>query len=92
MIHLGKQFRDFDGKRHAEWLRLQKQFAKNRVERERRDQREDRLDEQFVDLAASVIIATEIQFKEFEARLDRYDAVTVEALMENQKELDAVRE
>ena len=43
-----------------------------------------------MDLASSVILATEIEVQEFQAKLDIYDEVTVKALMENQKALDAI--
>lgn len=43
-----------------------------------------------MDLASSVILATEFEVQEFQAKLDIYDEATVKALMENQKALDAI--
>lgn len=67
-----------------------KWFIAARQQHERKAQNEQRLDDDFMDLASSVILATEIEVQEFQAKLDIYDEATVKALMENQKALDAI--
>lgn len=69
-----------------------KWFIAAREQRERKIQNEERLEDDFMDLASSVILATEIEVQEFQAQLDIYDEATVKALMENQKALDAINE
>lgn len=91
MVQLGEHFRTVDGRNRSDWERLQRQFAQKRVEQERREKHEDRLDDQMVALAAEVVMATELQLEQFTAKLDAYDQATVVALMENQERLDAVQ-
>lgn len=91
MVQLGEHFRTVDGRNRSDWERLQRQFAQKRVEQERREKHEDRLDDQMAALAVEVIMATELQLKQFSAKLDTYDEATVVALMENQERLDAVQ-
>ncbi|MBT8167599.1 hypothetical protein [Falsiruegeria litorea] len=91
MVQLGEHFRTVDGRNRSDWERLQRQFAQKRIEQERREKLEDRLDDQLVALAVEVIMATELQLKQFSAKLDTYDEATVVALMENQERLDAVQ-
>jgi len=91
MVQLGEHFRTADGRNRSDWERLQRQFAQKRVEQERREKHEDRLDDQMAALAAEVVMATELQLEQFAAKLDTYDQATVVALMENQERLDAVQ-
>jgi len=92
MIQLASHFRSDDSRRHSEWLRQQQWFIKARHEQERREKLEDKLDDDLAAFAAEVVMATEIQLRAFETRLDRYDEATVTALMENTEALEAVRE
>ena len=43
-----------------------------------------------LDERQSKTVATDMQIQEFEAKLDRYEAATVAALIENQERLDVV--
>lgn len=88
MVQLGQHFKSVDGRNRSDWERLQRQFAKKRVDQDRREKLEDRLDDQMVALAADVVMATELQIQQFNAKLDSYDQATVIALMENQELLD----
>ena len=69
-----------------------KWFIAARDQREKKTQLEERADEDFMDLASSVILATEIEVQQFQAKLDVYDEATVKALMENTQALEAVNE
>lgn len=90
MIDLGNHF-GRDESRHSEWLRERKWFVKARNEQDKSDQANKKMEDRMIDLATDVIAATELQIREFEARLDKYDSATITALMENQKQLDAVQ-
>ncbi|PHR55183.1 MAG: hypothetical protein COA47_14395 [Robiginitomaculum sp.] len=91
MVQLGEHFRTVDGRDRSDWERLQRQFAKTRVDHERREKLEDRLDDQLLAFAVEVVMATELQLQQFNARLDSYDEATVVALMNNQQQLDLVQ-
>ena len=69
-----------------------KWFIAARDQREKKAQLEERADEDFMDYASSVILATEIEVQHFQAKLDVYDEATVKALMENTQALEAVNE
>ncbi len=90
MIQLGEHFGSDDHRRHSEWLRQQRWFIKARQIQERRDEVADKLEDDFLAFAAETVIATAIQIEKFEAKLDVYDEVTVQALMLNQEQLDAI--
>ncbi len=90
MIQLAEHFSSEDKSRHSDWLRQQRWFVKARKDHERREEISDQLEEDALSLAADVIMATQIQIEEFEARLDAYDEATVIALMENQEKLDDI--
>ena len=68
-----------------------KWFIAAREDKERKDQVAEQSEQAFVDFAASVIVATEIEIQTFQAKLDTYDEATVIALIENREALDAVR-
>ena len=55
---------------------------------------DDRVEDQdaFMDFAFSFVIATDEQIAAFTVKLDTYDAATIEALMENERALEQVRE
>lgn len=62
-------------------------------QKERREDEEKRLEEQdFETFMQTVVLATEPQIAAFTVKLDRYDAATVDALMQNEQELGDVRE
>lgn len=90
MIKLGSHFRSDEVGRHSEWLRQRKWFIKARHDHEKREELADKLEENLIAFSVEAIMATESQIREFEVKLDNYEAATVTALMENQKQLDAV--
>ncbi|HEV7248831.1 MAG TPA: hypothetical protein VGN93_17785 [Shinella sp.] len=80
--------------KHAAWRREDEQRVLERDRQEREKKREEALDDQheaFFDFAVSVL-ATDTDIVAFTAKLDLYDAATVDALMENEEELATVRE
>lgn len=89
MINLVSHF-SHDDSHHSEWLRQRKWFIKARDDKEQRKEIEDKLEENTGAYANAVIVATELEIQAFEAKLDQYETATVEALIENQKALDAV--
>ncbi len=89
MINLVNHFRH-DDSHHSEWLRQRKWFIKARTDQEKREQIVEKLEDNLTAFSVDAIVATEIQIREFEIKLDNYEAATVTALMENQKQLDAI--
>ncbi len=89
MINLGTHFRRNET-RHSEWLRQRQWFIKAREDRGKRAERTEKLEDDLAAMGMEVVMATEIQIREFEAKLDAYEVATVTALMENQKQLDIV--
>lgn len=89
MINLGNHFSQVD-ESHSELARQRKWFIKARQDRQKQEDLADKSEGDTTALAVEVIIATEQQIRDFETKLDRYDETTVAALMENQKQLDAV--
>lgn len=81
-----------DFARSAAWRREQDRFARAVEERRKDKLEENRIDEELVEFAASAILATAEDIDALRVKLDRYDADTVEALIENQKALDASRD
>lgn len=89
---------------HADDHVLKKQFARSaafRIEQnrffrevERRHKetlRSDRVEDNISDLAMTTALATEAQLVEFRVKLEDYRTATVESLMENERQLIAVR-
>lgn len=74
MIQLAQHFRDHPTKRHSEWLRQRQWFIKAKEQQEKREQAADRAEEELFAMAADVVLASNAQIAEFEARLDGYDA------------------
>ncbi len=89
MINLVNHF-THDDSHHSEWLRQRKWFIKAREDKVQREEAEAKLEENVSSFATGIIVATELEIQAFEAKLDTYDAATVTALMENQKQLDTV--
>jgi len=79
---------------HSENLSKEREkwFIVARDQREQQELKEDKSEEAFMEFAASIILATEIEVQEFQAKLDVYDEATVKALMENTKALEAINE
>jgi len=69
----------------------EKWFIAAREQKERQDLKADKSEEAFVEFATSAILATEMEVKKFQAKLDVYDEATVKALMENQEALDLLQ-
>lgn len=84
---LGREFKN----RNEAALR-QRLLQEQRAERDRRERRAvaDGKAAEMMDLAVSVLTSTEVA--EFSVELDTYDTATVEALQENERQLDFVRE
>ena len=91
MIQLGEHFKSDDRGRHSDWLRQRRWFIKAKQDHQRREHISDKFGDEMSSLVADAVMATQIQIVEFEAKLDIYDQATVEALIENQILLDAVR-
>lgn len=79
---------------HSENLSKEREkwFIVARDQREQQEIKADKSEEAFMDFAASIILATEIEVQEFQAKLDVYDEATVKALMENTKALESINE
>ena len=78
--------------RSAAWRREQDRFARD-VEQRRKDRREaDHAEDEFLEFAASAIMATVDDIEQLRMTLDRLDAANVEALMQNRIALDKSRE
>lgn len=78
--------------RSAVWRREQDRFARD-VEERRKDRRDaDRAEDDFLDFAASAIMATSDDIEQLRMTLDRLDAANTEALMQNRIALDESRE
>ena len=90
MIQLYEHFTRDERYRHSEWLRQQRWLIKARQDQVRREEAAEQLEEDLAYLVSEVVMASSFEIAEFEAKLDRYDAATVKALMENQEKLDAV--
>ena len=84
---LGREF-----KTRNEVAFRQRLLQEQRAERDRRERREEAADKaaEMMDLAVSVLSSTEVA--EFKVELDTYETATVEALQENERQLDFVRE
>lgn len=80
--------------KREEYLRKEKDARHDTRERQRRkDERtEDARDDMAMLATMEIVLASTESVAEFRVQLDEYDAATVEALMENQVALDAVRE
>lgn len=79
---------------HSENLSKEREkwFIVARDQKEQQELKADKSEEAFMELAASIILATEIEIQEFQAKLDSYDEATVKALMENTKALEVINE
>ncbi|WP_299870691.1 hypothetical protein [uncultured Hoeflea sp.] len=62
-----------------------------REERQRKERVEDNAEQEMIDIAITTVIATTEQIADFHLKLDKYDEMTVEALMRNEKALQFIR-
>ena len=90
MVRLDEHFKRDERGRHSEWLQQRRWFIKSRQDHKQRVEAENKLDDDILATASEVVIATQIQMKEFEVKLDEYDEAVVFALMENQALLDEI--
>ena len=65
-----------------------KWFIAAKERHQRQELRQDNADQELLDLATSVILADAMQVEAFRTDLDTYDAMTIEALMENREILE----
>lgn len=81
--------------KRAEWRREDERRLdqiKQKEEKDRKEEREQNAEQEAFFDTAMLVIATETEIADFNVKLDTYDAVTVEALMENEEALVKVRE
>ena len=71
--------------------RLEQETRRQEKSRDK-DRAEDRAEMDLLELAQMVVMATDSEMAQFEWKLDSYDAATIEALMENERELQIVQE
>lgn len=76
----------------ATWNKLQAHHREIKRRRDERERVEDRVDGEIGALAVSTVVATEAEIAAFRVKLDRYETATVEALIENDRQLTLVRE
>ncbi|KAA3516980.1 hypothetical protein GOZ96_12260 [Agrobacterium vitis] len=89
-----RSYREEFAKR-AEWRRddeLRLDQIKQKDEKDKKAEREHNAEEEAMLDMVAVVMATETEIAAFEVELDAYDAATVEALMDNEERLTAVRE
>ncbi len=72
----------------SDWLRQQQWFIKSLHEQEKRNDKAEKLQDDFLSLASEVIAATELQIRELEVRLKTYHEATTAALIDNRVKLD----
>jgi len=68
----------------------EKWFIASKHQQEQNELKQEKAEDEFFDLAASVILADPIEVEAFKADLDTYDALTIEAIMENREILEAL--
>lgn len=71
--------------------RLERETRRREKDKEK-DREQGQADMELIELASMVIMATDSEMMRFEWKLDSYDAATVQALMENERELKIVQE
>lgn len=68
----------------------EKWFIASKHQQEQKEIKQEQAEDEFLDLVASVILADPIEVEAFRADLDTYDALTIEAIMENREILEAL--
>jgi hypothetical protein len=92
MVALIEHFQSEGPGRASEWARQHRWFIKAKHDNQRREELADKVDNNATAAGIAVsVAATTVQIKEFETKLDSYDAAVVTALMDNQELLDAVQ-
>jgi len=66
----------------------EKWFIASKHKQEQKDLRQDQEDDELFDLAVSVVLADALEVEAFKVDLDTYDALTIEAIMENREILE----
>jgi hypothetical protein len=77
---------------NSELARQHVWFIKAKHDQQKRDDALEQKEQNTFSLANEVVLATEVQLRAFNVKLYEYEAATTAALMENQKQLDAVTE
>lgn len=72
---------------HSE-LERRKWFIASRHQRKQREIHQDHAEDVLSDFAASFVLADPLEIEAYKAELDEFDALTVEAIMENREILD----
>lgn len=78
--------------RSAAYRREQDRFFKEADKRLKEDRKVERFDDDIADLATVAVLASDEDLAKLQIALDAYDAATVEALLDNEQQLIAVRE
>ena len=75
---------------HSENLRREREkwFIASKHHKEQKELKQEQAEEEFFDFATSVILADQVEVEAFRADLDTYDALTIEAIMENREILE----
>jgi len=75
---------------HSENLRREREkwFIASKHNKEQKELKQEQAEEEFLDFATSVILADQVEVETFRADLDTYDALTIEAIMENREILE----
>jgi len=75
---------------HSDTLRKEREkwFIASKHHKEQKELKQEKAEDEFFDLVASAILADPIEVEAFRADLDTYDALTVEAIMENREILE----
>lgn len=92
MINVMNHFQHYNHTAKQADVNRQKWFIAARENRDRKEKITEEAEQALLDLVVTVVLATKIEIKAFQAKLDTYDEATVIALMENQQLLDAVNE
>lgn len=77
--------------KRAKWRREDEQRFIDQIKRNKEKERDHAEHDALLDFVAAVL-ATDGEISDFRIKLDTYDTATVEALMENEKALERVRE
>lgn len=90
VIELKRFFEAADG-RGSYWTRQQKLFAKQKDDAAKREQIEERTEADVAAFWTGAAMASEAQIRAFSVKLDIYETATVEALIANDRAMEAVQ-
>lgn len=68
----------------------EKWFIASKHQQEQKEIKQEQAEDEFLDFVASIVLADPIEVEAFRADLDTYDALTIEAIMENREILEAL--